>query len=135
MGGETRIFVFGSNLAGRHGRGSAFHAKQWWGAKNGVGVGFCGRSYAIPTKDEKLKVLSLTQIRTYVRDFLEYARQHPDWTFDVVRIGCGLAGYTDEQMAPMFAEAPPNVVLHNNWEKILGRKTDARYEDSDPRAR
>lgn len=130
-----RIFVFGSNLAGRHGRGSAHHAKLHHGAKYGIGIGPCGDSYAIPTKDDKLRVLPVSRIKCHVWDFIRYAEAHPELAFDVVRIGCGLAGYSDEQMAPLFKGAPPNVVLHNKWEQILGRKTDARYEDSSPRAR
>lgn len=118
----NEIFVFGSNLAGRHGRGSALHAKLYYGAKYGIGVGRIGMSYAIPTKDERLRVLPISRIKKYVDEFLEYANNAKDMTFIVVRIGCGLAGYTDQQMAPLFRDAPPNCILNTKWIKLLERK-------------
>lgn len=87
------IFVFGSNLAGRHGAGSALHAVKHYNAVRGVGVGPTGQAYAIPTKDEDLRVLPLATIRGYVADFLAYAEQNPKLKFRIVAIGCGLAGY------------------------------------------
>lgn len=115
------VFVFGSNLAGRHGRGSAAAAKQRYGAKHGVGVGRCGQSYAIPTKDEKLKVLSLSSINKYIQSFIQYACEHSDTIFQVVEIGTGLAGYKHEQIAPMFKNAPRNCLLSKRWCNILDR--------------
>lgn len=106
-----RIFVFGSNLAGRHGAGSALAAYQMYGAELGVGVGRTGNSYAIPTKDAQLRVLPLATIAEHVADFIQYAVEHPELTFDVVAIGCGLAGYRASQIAPLFRDAPPNVIL------------------------
>lgn len=105
------VFVFGSNLAGRHGKGSALEAKNKWGAIYGMGVGRQGNSYAIPTKDAKLNVLHLNNIQYYVDEFLAYARFHRDDTFHIVAIGCGLAGYTPKQIAPMFDLAPSNCRL------------------------
>lgn len=110
-----QVFVFGSNLAGRHGRGSAYAAKVKWGAKYGVGVGPTGNSYAIPTKDEKLRVLSIGNIRHYVRDFLLYAESNPTTEFLVVKIGCGLAGYKEEDIKPLFRDAPINCKLPKGW--------------------
>jgi len=109
------IFVFGSNLAGRHGKGAALEARLKHGAIYGNGQGLQGRSYAIPTKDHQLRTLPLTDIDFHVRDFMHYAREHPEMTFNVTRIGCGLAGYTDEQIAPMFKDAPPNCNLPEGW--------------------
>lgn len=111
----TSIFVFGSNLAGRHGKGAALHARQMHGAVYGVGVGRTGNAYAIPTKDERIKTLPLERIEKYVADFLAYAKDHPEMTFRVTRIGCGLAGYMDHQIAPMFKGAPKNCVLPGEW--------------------
>lgn len=108
---DRRIFVFGSNLAGRHGAGSARHAYLHHGAVMGKGIGMHGNSYAIPTKNEKLAILPLSAIMLHVRDFISFAREHPPWRFDVVAIGCGLAGYTPGDIAPMFHDAPPNVNL------------------------
>ncbi|MBS3912738.1 MAG: hypothetical protein KGZ70_13105 [Hydrogenophaga sp.] len=109
------IFVFGSNLAGRHGKGAALHARQTYGAKYGVGVGPTGRAYAIPTKDEQIRTLPLECIAPYVTDFLAYARDNPHLEFAVTRIGCGLAGYMDVQIAPMFKAAPENCHLPDGW--------------------
>lgn len=109
------IFVFGSNLAGRHGKGAALTAYQAYGAVYGKGQGFQGRSYAIPTKDLFLKTLPLERIKVYVNTFIEFARKNPDMRFTVTRIGCGLAGYKDEDIAPMFAEAPYNCSLPEGW--------------------
>ena len=113
------IFVFGSNLAGRHGAGAALAARECHGARWGVGVGRAGNSYAIPTKDEKLQTLSLIHIKTYVDSFLDYARAHPELRFHVTAIGTGLAGYSHEQIAPMFAKAPPNCSLPLEWDDLI----------------
>jgi hypothetical protein len=109
------IFVFGSNLAGIHGAGAALHAKQHYGAKLGVGVGRTGQSYAIPTKDMQIRTLPLSVIEYHVREFLEYAKERTDLDFKVTRIGCGLAGYKSEDIAPMFLNATPNCRLPGGW--------------------
>ena len=110
------IFVFGSNLAGRHGKGAALAARQQYGAVYGVGVGRTGNAYAIPTKDARLRVLPIATIAQHVGDFLTYASQHPELTFLVTRVGCGLAGYTDDQIAPLFAGAPDNCQMPDEWQ-------------------
>lgn len=113
------IFVFGSNLAGRHGAGAALYAKIHHGAVYGQGRGRQGESYAIPTKDANINTLPLVEIKREVDLFLEYARNHPEERFFVTRIGCGLAGYENEQIAPMFRDSPPNCILDNSWNIIL----------------
>ncbi len=112
---SNEIFVFGSNLAGRHGKGAALFARQNHGAVYGQGEGPQGNSYAIPTKGEQLQVLPLEVITLYVDEFIAYAGRHPQKTFNVTRIGCGLAGYTDAQIAPMFKGAPINCNLPEGW--------------------
>lgn len=112
---QGMIFVFGSNEAGIHGAGAALEARKSHGAKLGIGFGHVGNSFAIPTKDEELKQLPLRSIRQYVRMFLAYAEASPDLIFQVTRIGCGLAGYSDKDIAPMFKEAPDNCVLPEGW--------------------
>lgn len=107
----TPIFVFGSNEAGRHGKGAALAARQQHGAIYGQGEGLQGQSYAIPTKDAHLRTLPLPVILIYVRRFLEFARQHPQLQFQVTAIGCGLAGYTPTVIAPMFLNHPPNCTM------------------------
>lgn len=104
-----KIFVFGSNEAGIHGAGAALYAMENHGAKYGVGWGLQGTSFAIPTKDRRIRTLPLERIQEYVSTFLEFAKVHDELTFVVTRIGCGLAGYTDEQIGPMFKGAPKNV--------------------------
>lgn len=105
------IFVFGSNRAGRHGRGSALEALRNHGAQYGQGEGMQGKSYAIPTKDEHLRSLPLEEIQAAVQRFLDVARTRPRDEFRVVAIGCGLAGYAPAQIAPFFRDAPDNVRL------------------------
>lgn len=112
-------FVFGSNLAGRHGRGAALEAWRNWGAIRGQGVGFQGRSYAIPAKSCDLHTLPLCVIQEHVNGFLEFARQHPEMTFRITAIGCGLAGYRPIQIAPMFDGAPGNCNLPEEFYRIL----------------
>lgn len=112
------IFVFGSNLAGRHGRGASLYASRYHGARYGVGEGRTGDSYAIPTKSYHLRTLSLEEIEKNVKTFLKYATEHPRDTFEVTRIGCGLAGYRDYQIAPMFKDAPPNCSLPADWRRF-----------------
>lgn len=106
-----RIFVFGSNLAGRHGKGAALEAVNRWGAVYGQGQGRQGNSYAIPTKDYNLKTLRLEYIESYIFTFLNYAEQNEDLEFLLTPIGCGLAGYSPEQIGPMFNNAPYNVKI------------------------
>lgn len=111
----TTIFVFGSNLAGRHGAGSALEAVTNHGAVYGRGWGAYGNSYAIPTKGFRLEVLPLEMIGHFVRAFVQFAKVHPDHMFNVVAIGCGLAGYKPSQIAPFFEDAPANVSLPDEF--------------------
>lgn len=103
------VFVFGSNLAGRHGKGAALCALKEHGAIWGQGAGRQGNSYAIPTKDKNLKTLPLDAIKFFVFDFMLTADANPDTEFYLTAIGCGLAGYSPEDIAPMFKNAPSNV--------------------------
>lgn len=112
---SRRIFVFGSNLAGRHGKGAALWARRNFGAIYGRGIGIQGDSYAIPTKDENLRTLPLSTIQGYVNLFLDFARNNPGFTFWVTPIGCGLAGYKPHQINPLFTNVPPNCILPEGW--------------------
>ena len=94
------VFVFGSNLQGYHGGGAARAAMDRFGAEWGKGVGLQGQSYAIPTMQGGVET-----IRPYVDGFVEFAKQHEELFFYVTRIGCGIAGFKDEDIAPLFAEA------------------------------
>lgn len=117
MNDGEHIFVFGSNLLGRHGAGAAREAKLHWRARYGNGVGRTGNAYAIPTKDEYLEVLPLDRIATFVASFISYAKLYEEFTFLVTKIGCGLAGYEEKQIAPMFADCHKlsNVMLPEGW--------------------
>lgn len=116
---NTVIFVFGSNLLGHHGAGAARDASVDWGAEYGVGIGRTGQAWAIPTKDEHINTLPKFAIMCYVQAFIAYADKHPNLDFQVTAIGTGLAGYTKEDIAPMFDGAPPNVHLPIEWKKLL----------------
>ena len=113
-----QIFVFGSNLAGRHGKGAALEARKTHGAIYGCGEGLQGCSYGIPTKDEKLQTLPLSKIQSHVQKFLVFAKENSDMQFNLTRIGCGLAGYQDKDIAPMFKGAEDNVILPEGWREL-----------------
>ena len=119
MAKKNEIFVFGSNLAGRHGKGAALTAKTYHGAIYGRGCGLQGKSYAIPTKDYDLNSLSLSDIKDFVSEFLQFAFNNPQLEFRVTAIGCGLAGYKPSQIAPMFRGAPNNCRLPSEFREIL----------------
>ena len=110
------IFVFGSNLAGMHGGGAAYVAFRQFGAVMGCGVGLRGQSYAIPTMQGGVET-----IKPYVDDFIAFAREHTELFFYVTRIGCGIAGFRDKEIAPLFSEAVglENVCLPESFVKAL----------------
>lgn len=107
------VFVFGSNLAGSHGGGAAYVARRKFGAIMGQGVGLQGQSYGIPTMQGGVET-----IRPYVDDFIAFAKAHPELFFYVTRIGCGIAGFRDEEIAPLFAAAKdvPNICLPESFQ-------------------
>ena len=113
------VFVFGSNLAGMHAGGAARIALEVFGAVWGQGVGLHGQSYAIPTMQGGVET-----IRPYVDDFIAFARQHPELFFYVTRIGCGIAGFRDREIAPLFAEAKgiQNVCLPKTFSDELAQR-------------
>lgn len=113
------VFVFGSNLAGRHGAGAAKHAAQHFGAEYGVATGRTGDSYAIPTKGSRLEVLAIFEIYNYVCRFVRYTKLHAGTSFFLTRVGCGLAGYSDQQIAPMFIGVGENVDIPEAWKQYL----------------
>lgn len=106
------IAVFGSNYAGRHGKGFAKVCREDYGAIYGIGFGPQGQCYAIPTKGWSLETLSLNEIQPYVWVFIKYAEQNPHLIFKVSSIGCGLAGYRPEDIAPLFSSSIDVVNIH-----------------------
>jgi len=113
---ENQVFVFGSNLGGFHGGGAARAAMNRFGAVWGQGVGLQGQSYAIPTMQGGVET-----IKPYVDEFIDFARQHQGLQFLVTRIGCGIAGFSDEEIAPLFAAAldVENIILPEEFVKAL----------------
>ena len=113
---KKEIFVFGSNLAGMHGGGAAYIAHEKFGAEWGVGVGRTGQCYAIPTMQGGVETIC-----PYVDEFIQYAQQHSDLIFLVTRIGCGIAGFTDQQIAPLFKLAKDfeNVAFPAGWRELM----------------
>ena len=112
----NEIFVFGSNLAGSHGGGAALLAYNRFGAIWGQGVGLQGQSYGIPTMQGGVET-----IKPYVDEFIEFARQHRKFKFLVTRIGCGIAGFKNEEIAPLFNDAidVENVILPKDFVDVL----------------
>jgi hypothetical protein len=120
---KPMVFVFGSNAAGVHGGGAARVAREKHGAILGQGFGRQGNSFAIPTcarpTNEPNHEISLDAIKEYVFLFTRYAAENPDLEFQVTQIGCGLAGWTPAQMAPLFDDAPDNCYFDTAWEPYL----------------
>lgn len=113
---SDEVFVFGSNLAGMHGGGAAYIAFKQFGAVMGCGVGLRGQSYAIPTMQG-----GVDTIKPYVDDFISFAKEHTELFFYVTRIGCGIAGFRDKEIAPLFKEALglKNVCLPETFVKAV----------------
>ena len=114
---DNEIFVFGSNLQGMHGGGAARVAAEKFGAVMGQGVGLQGKSYAIPTMQGGVETIA-----PYVDEFVEFAKSHPDMTFLVTRIGCGIAGFADKEIAPLFVKAIDVANIHlpeSFWKELV----------------
>jgi len=118
---KNQVFVFGSNEAGIHGAGAAKLAVEKFGAKMGMGYGLQGQSFGIPTKDTFIRTLSLDKIEFYIYSFLSEVMEYPDTEFLVTKIGCGLAGYSEEEIANLFKGKfiPENVILPESFFNII----------------
>ena len=120
---ENEVFVFGSNLSGRHGKGAAKTALGW-GAKYGQASGIQGKTYGIPTKDASIRrTLSIEEIKPFVDEFIEFAKANPNLIFLVTEIGTGLANHKKENIAPLFKQAVnyKNIYLSKDFWFILSR--------------
>jgi len=111
----NEIFVFGSNRNGFHMGGAAKQALDKFGAIYEQGEGLQGQSYAIPTLRRDMKPYALTTIRRFVYDFLYFAEKHPDKTFLLTKVGCGIAGFDEADMKKMFVKVPKNVIKPEGW--------------------
>lgn len=121
----NEVFVFGSNLGGRHGAGAARKAMEW-GAIWGQATGHQGQTYAIPTVDARVRnTLSLDEIRPYANEFIKYALDHPQLIFLLTDVGCGIAGLRAEEVAPLFQEALTiqNIRIHHKFMAVLANQS------------
>lgn len=119
---DEMIFVFGSNLMGIHGAGSALDALRSYGAEMHCGEGLRGKSYALPTKLDPSKKMSFVQLQIHVERFLQFAAEHPELNFKVTRVGCNRAGFTDGQVASLFEKASDNCFFDRKWWVFLPTK-------------
>ena len=106
---DDEIFVFGSNASGAHGGGAALIAHRMFGAEMGVGEGLTGRTYALPTMEGP------AAFQAAAERFVAFASEHPELTFLLTKVGCGIAGYAEDEVRPWFAETPSNVVKPAGW--------------------
>lgn len=116
---EDTLFVFGSNLAGTHAGGAAKIAHLHFGASKGVGRGWAGQSFAIPTMNEHLQQMPLSQIQHYIDDFKIYVKHHPKLKFFITAVGCGVAGYKVEEIAPMFKGIGQSVIFPESFRPFV----------------
>lgn len=120
----STYFVFGSNTGGYHGRGAAQYAKKYLGAEQGVGEGLTGECYALPTVEyvdgEGLSKMSIDRIEEHIHNFLSFAKNRSELNFQLTKVGCGLAGYDESEIFPLFQKhgIPDNVWLPYDWNKI-----------------
>lgn len=124
---EDTVFVFGSNLAGEHSDGAARVAYQHFGAVRGVGRGWAGQSYAIPTLNEHIQQMPLSQIEHYVDDFKVYSRNHPKMKYFVTALGCGIAGYKVSDIAPLFKGISKNVIFPESFKPYVEQNALAQF--------
>ena len=115
MNNGRNVFVFGSNEAGNHAGGAARVALLHWGAVMGCGVGPTGNSYALPTMSAGFEPLPLSDIAWHVEQFIAFAKLRPSRQFLVTAVGCGIAGFSEAEIAPLFKDAPKNCVLPKGW--------------------
>jgi hypothetical protein len=103
------VIVVGTNAEGMHLAGAARQARDHFGLRDGIGEGLCGQTYALPTMEGP------EALRAAVRRFIDFAERHPDRVFLLTRVGCGIAGYTEDEIGPLFAGAPGNVIRPAGW--------------------
>lgn len=124
MNTDHMVFVFGSNLSGIHGAGAAKYAHQSlgfpWGIGKGLKTGYHGKkSYALPTKGINIVEMNYAEVAGSVHNFIRFAKASPGLNFQVTQVGCGLGGFTKEDIAPLFKEAPDNCFFDTEWKDLL----------------
>lgn len=116
---DKTTYVFESNVLGMYEKGSQLYARNKRNAATGIGEGITGTAYAIPTQDSPKQYMSLVEIGEHISVFLDFAMKNSDMLFQVNRIGCGVGGYTDSEIAPFFSNAPTNCMLPGIWSKLF----------------
>lgn len=111
----NEVFVFGSNMAGRHGAGAALQAAQEWGAERGVGEGITGQCYAFPTLGSHLELIPAHWLEQSRDKLYEACMARPDKRFLLTKVGCGIAGYPESLMRGLFENPPSNLILPEDW--------------------
>ena len=119
MDTSNMVFVFGSNRSGIHGAGAAYQAHRFKRAEWGVGEGPTGSCYALPTKGYNITEISLDDVAYNIQTFVIYAQNNPHDNFQVTQVGCGLGGFTKEQIAPLFIFAPENCYFDKAWKDLM----------------
>ena len=117
---KDMIFVFGSNLSGIHGAGAAAYARRNKGAIFGQGIGLQNQSYALPPTGKHISFMPLSEIEVHIDAFKDFAMNNPHLDFQVTQVACGRAGFTKEQIAPLFKNSPSNCYFDMEWQPILG---------------
>jgi hypothetical protein len=113
------VFVFGSNLAGVHGAGAALEAMKNFGAKWKYPIGLVGQSYAIPTKDLDIITLDIAVVKSFIEDFVVFTKRTPNVHYFVTAVGCGLAGFKDSEIAPLFKGCSNLCSFPDTWKPYL----------------
>lgn len=126
---EDTVFVFGSNMAGQHTHGAARIAQQYFGAMKNVGRGWAGQSFAIPTLNEHLQRVPLSQIEHYIDDFKIYVKHHPKIKYFITALGCGIAGYKVSEIAPLFKGIHDNVILPESFKPYTEPNALSQFPD------
>ena len=130
---QKQIFVFGSNLAGKHLAGAALEALLEHGAIEGRGTGLQGNSYAIPTKNQYLQTLPLMTIDRFIKQFIKFATVENQFEYKVTQIGCGFAGIMPIEIAPLFRGAPINCLFDTAWKEFLGSENRKYWGTFNPK--
>ncbi|MHA3104569.1 hypothetical protein [Acinetobacter sp. ANC 3791] len=124
---EDTVFVFGSNLAGEHNDGAARIAQLFFGAMTGIGRGWSGQSFAIPTLNEHLQQMPISQIAHYIEDFKIYAQNHLTTQYFITALGCGIAGYQVSEIAPLFQGISSNVIFPESFRPYVEKNASRLF--------
>jgi len=114
---QNQIFIFGSNGLGKHIGGAARQAFEKFGAQMGVSEGWCGQAYAFPTLNKHFQKCSMRQLRASRDRLFKVCEQNPEYEFLLTKIGCGIAGFKDAEIKPLFDVHPINLTMPIEWQE------------------